>query len=43
MNYDNWKQQEPPSELENDCAYCGEPCDGRYCSRECKKADELDN
>jgi hypothetical protein len=43
MNYDSWKQQEPPSELENNCAYCGEPCEVRYCSRECKKADELDN
>jgi len=43
MSYDNWKQQEPPSELEDRCIYCGEPCENRYCSRECKKADESEN
>lgn len=43
MNYDNWKQQAPPEELQNECAYCGEPCEKRYCDNECKKAYENDN
>lgn len=26
----------------NLCGYCGEPCDGRWCSRECRRADAYD-
>lgn len=36
-NYDDWKQ-ETPEELENECAYCGEPCDNEFCDKQCKKA-----
>ena len=43
MNYDNWKQETPPQEQENDCAFCGEPTENTYCSRECKKAYEQEN
>ena len=43
MNYDNYKQQTPPEEPQNECAYCGEHCEGRYCDKQCKKAYENDN
>jgi hypothetical protein len=43
MNYDNWKQKTPPQERENECAYCYEPTDKTYCSKECKKAYEQEN
>lgn len=43
MNYDNWKQQTPPEDSQNECAYCGEPCEGRYCDKNCKNAYENDN
>lgn len=43
MNYDNYKQQTPPEEQQNECAYCGEHCEGRYCDKQCKKAYENDN
>ena len=33
---------ERPQE-DNECAYCGEPCEGRYCDKNCKKAYENDN
>ena len=35
-NYDNWKL-DTPDEPENECDFCGEPCEGRYCSNVCKK------
>ena len=42
MNYDNWKQKTPD---ENDhakkCGHCDVPCNGTYCSNDCKKADLL--
>lgn len=28
----------PPEEKENECEYCGEPCDNHFCNRECEKA-----
>ena len=43
MSYDNWKQQTPPEEPQNECSYCGEPCEGRYCDKNCEKAYENDN
>lgn len=44
MNYDDWKQEVPELyEGENNCAYCGEPCDGEFCSRECRKAYLAEN
>ena len=41
-NYDNWKldTSEYP---ENECDFCGEPCDGSFCNSQCKKAHEQDN
>ena len=33
----------PPEELENECAYCGEPCSKTYCNSDCRKAYESDN
>lgn len=39
MNYDEWKTQSPPEEPENECAFCGEPCEGEFCSRDCYKAN----
>lgn len=30
-------------ELLDECAFCGESCDGQYCSRDCKKAYEAEN
>ena len=30
-------------ELLDECSFCGESCDGRYCSRNCKKAYEAEN
>ncbi len=32
-----WNQ----SEEENECYYCGEPCERMYCSNDCKNADIL--
>lgn len=28
----------PEEEKEKKCRYCGEDCDGEFCSKECKKA-----
>ena len=36
--YNNERPQE-----ENECAFCGEPCEARYCDNNCKKGDESDN
>ena len=41
-NYDSWKL-DTPEDLENECDFCGEPCNGRYCDSQCKKAYEQDN
>ena len=41
-NYDNWKQQ-TPDEPENECSYCGQPCEKKYCNSNCKKAYEQEN
>jgi len=43
MDYDNWKLESPPEEKENDCLYCGEPCDTDFCDKACQKAYESDN
>ncbi|AHK11394.1 hypothetical protein F132_48 [Flavobacterium sp. phage 1/32] len=42
MSYDDWKLATPEEEGENECGYCGEPCEKEFCSRECKKAYEND-
>lgn len=42
QNYDSWKL-DTPEDLENECDFCGEPCNGRYCDNQCKKAYEQDN
>jgi len=33
---------EPPEELEGSCAFCGEPTNKEFCSKECKKANDND-
>lgn len=38
MNYDDWKLQTPDELGEDECGYCGEPCDGEFCDNNCKKA-----
>lgn len=38
---DTWNN--PPEEKERECNYCGEPCDVRYCSDDCRKGYESDN
>lgn len=38
---DTWNN--PPEDKENECKYCGELCDGRYCSTDCRKGYESDN
>jgi len=38
---DTWNN--PPEEKENECNYCGEPCDAEFCSRNCAKGYEADN
>ena len=25
---------------ENECRYCGEPCEKTYCNKQCERADE---
>lgn len=40
--YDDWKTEQP-EELENTCDYCGEPCAGGFCNKECEKAYITDN
>ncbi len=40
--YDEWKQ-DFPEELENECGYCGEPCESRFCNKECEMAYIADN
>lgn len=42
-NLDDWKLETPKETPENECAYCGEPCEKRYCNRDCKKAYESEN
>jgi hypothetical protein len=32
-----------PEDMEDECSFCGEPCDGNYCSKDCKKAYESEN
>lgn len=43
MSYDDYKSQSPPEEQDNECAFCGEECDGEFCSKECKKSYLLEN
>jgi len=33
-NLDQTKTQGPDEEPENECSYCGEPCDGEFCNKE---------
>ncbi len=42
MGYDEWKLESPPEE-EKECLFCGDPCEGDFCSKECKKAYESEN
>ena len=27
------------NEDENECGFCGDPCSGSYCSKDCERAD----
>lgn len=40
LNSMSWEY--PPEEKENECTFCGEPCDKEFCSKECKKANDND-
>lgn len=40
MTYDDWKTQTPwEDEMENECSFCGTPCDKTFCSKECYLAE----
>ncbi|AFM54818.1 hypothetical protein B620_gp40 [Croceibacter phage P2559S] len=44
MNYDDWKTANPyDDEKENECDYCGEPCNGSFCDSNCRKGYIHDN
>jgi hypothetical protein len=38
-NLDQYKTEAPEDRPENNCYYCGEPCDGRFCDKNCMKAE----
>ena len=40
--YDDWKTEFPEEELD-ECGYCGEACNGRFCNKECEMAYIADN
>jgi len=43
MNYDDWKLSNPyDDEKDNECSFCGVPCDGHFCSKECRIAEMND-
>ncbi len=33
----------PPEECENECGYCGDECNGEFCSKSCSKAYKSEN
>lgn len=41
-NYDNWKTATPPDKPQNECGYCGEPCEREFCNKGCEKAYNQD-
>jgi hypothetical protein len=38
---DTYNNERP--EEHNECGYCGEPCEGKYCNTYCKKGYESEN
>jgi len=38
MNSENYYPDDFDKEFENTCGYCGEPCEGDFCSKECLNA-----
>jgi hypothetical protein len=34
----NPENLDPEEEFENECDFCGEPCNGEFCDSNCKKA-----
>jgi len=36
MEYYDYQNEYP----ENECRYCGEPCENSYCDKQCERADE---
>lgn len=42
MTYDEYKTQTPDEDyVENECGFCGTPCQKAFCSDDCKRADIL--
>lgn len=40
MSYDQWKTATPEEfDKEDECLFCGEPCNGNYCDDSCSRAD----
>lgn len=38
---DTWSY--PPDDMEDQCEFCSEQCDGRFCSDSCRREYEADN
>jgi hypothetical protein len=38
---DTWSY--PPDDMEDECDFCSEQCDGRFCSDSCRREYEADN
>jgi hypothetical protein len=38
---DTWSY--PPDDMEDECGFCGETCNGNYCSDSCRREYEADN
>jgi len=38
---DTWSY--PPDDMEDECNFCGETCNGHYCSDSCRREYEADN
>jgi hypothetical protein len=36
MEYYDYQNEYP----ENECRFCGEPCEKSYCDKQCERADE---
>ena len=43
LNLDGWGNGYAPEEFENNCNYCGEQCEDRFCNKECEMAYIADN
>lgn len=41
-NYDEWKTDNNENDKDNECEYCGEPCEKSFCNDYCKKGYAYD-